>query len=141
MRRSLVSMAAVLLSGVISGANEKPPVVQEVIHSTQEKIKKAALAMFVPDGYSIDSDTAAQLKISRQWSSEETVTFNTEHWTNQPVTNCRHVLTLILLPGDHAISVTVHWDSACHVDGGPCGEFGVMIKKKIFSGCRSRWAT
>ena len=57
MHRSLMAMAAVLLSGVIGGANEKPPVVQDVIHATPEKIKKSALAMFVPDGYSIDSDT------------------------------------------------------------------------------------
>ncbi len=72
--------------------------------------------MFVPDGFSIDSDAASQLKISRQWSSEETVSLNTERWTNVPVSNCRHVLTLILLPGDHAINVTIHGDSACHVD-------------------------
>ncbi len=51
MRRSLIAMAAVLLSGVIGGANERAPVVQDVIHATPGKIKKAALAMFVPDGY------------------------------------------------------------------------------------------
>ena len=118
MRRSLVAMAAVLLSGVIGGANEKPPVVQEVIHATPDKIKKATLAMFVPDGYSMDSDTASQLKISRQWSSEETISFNTDHWTNAPVSNCRHVLTLILLPGDQPISVTMRLGNTCHADGG-----------------------
>ena len=120
MRRSLVAMAAVLLFGVTCGANERPSVVPDVIHATPEKIKKAALAMFVPHGYSIDSDTSSQLKISRQWSSEETIRFNTDHWTNGPVSNCQHVLTLILLPVglDQAISVTMHRDTVCHADGG-----------------------
>ena len=71
MRRLLVAMAALLLSVVIGGAQEKSPVVQAMIQAAPEKIKKAALAMFVPLGYSIDSDTASQLKISRPWSSEE----------------------------------------------------------------------
>jgi hypothetical protein len=65
MRRSLVALAAVSLSSAIGGASERPPLVQEVIHATPEKIKKAALAMFVPDGYTIDSDmqpTLANLK-------------------------------------------------------------------------------
>ena len=118
MRRSLMATAAVLIFGVIGGANEKPPVVQDVIHATPGKIKKAALAMLVADGYTIDSDTTSQLKISRQWSSEETIRFNTDHWTNAPVSNCRHVLTLILLPVDQAISVTMHRDTVCHADGG-----------------------
>ena len=120
MRRSLIAMAAVLLSGVIGGANEKPPVVQDVIHATPEKIKKAALAMLVPDGYTVAYYTASQLKISRQWSSEETIRFNTDHWTNAPVSNCQHVLTLILLPVDldEAISVTMRLGSTCHADGG-----------------------
>src|SRR5438876_3090248 len=81
---------------------------------------KTALAMFVSQAYRIDSNKAAVLRISRQWSSKETSNFNTEHWTNAPVSNCRHVLTLILLPvdRDQAISVTMHRDTACHADGG-----------------------
>jgi len=134
MHRPLIAMAAVLLSGVIGAANEKPPVVQEVIHATPENIKKAAVSVFVPDGYTIDSDKtalamfvsqafridsnkASVLRISRQWSSEETSSFNTEHWTNKPVSNCRHVLTLILLPGDQAINVTMRLATECHADG------------------------
>ena len=133
MRRSLIGMAAVLFSGVIGAANEKPPVVQEVIHATPEKIKNAAVSMFAPDGYAIDSDKtalamfaqayridsdkASVLRISRQWSSEETSSFNTEHWTDKPVSNCRRVLTFILLPGDQAISVTMHLATECHADG------------------------
>ncbi len=120
MRRPLIAMAAVLLSGAIGGANEKRPVVQEVIHATPEKIRKAALAMLVRDGHTVAYDTASQLRISRQWSSEETIRFNTDHWTNGPVSNCQHVLTLILLPVglDQAISVTMHRDTVCHADGG-----------------------
>src|SRR6266850_5940985 len=118
MRRSLVAMAAVLLSCVIGGANEKPPVVQDLIHATPEKIKKAALAMLVLDGYTVAYYTASQLRTSRQWSSEETIRFNTDHWTNAPVSNCQQVLTLILLPVDQAINVTMHWDTVCHADGG-----------------------
>ncbi len=75
MRRLLVAMAALLLSVVIGGAQEKSPVVQAMVQAAPEKIKKAALA-------------------------------------------CRDVHTLILLPGDRAISVTMHWDTVCHVDGG-----------------------
>jgi hypothetical protein len=116
-RRSLIAMAALLLPGVIDGAQERPPVVQAVIQGTPEKIQKAALAMFVPQGYSIDSDTASQLKISRLLSSEETITYNTDHWTNPPITNCRRVHTLVLLPGDQAISVAIDWDTVCHRDG------------------------
>jgi len=113
-----MAMAAVLLSCVIGGANERPPVVQDMIHATPEKIKKAALAMLVRDGYTVAYYMASQLKISRQWSSEETIRFNTDHWTNGPVSNCQHVLTLILLPVDQAINVTMHWDTVCHADGG-----------------------
>ncbi len=132
MRRSLIAMAAVLFSGVIGAANEKPPVVQEVIRATPENIKKAAVSMLVPDGYTIDSDKTAPvvfasayridsdkasvLRISRQWSSEETSSFNTEHWTNKPVSNCRRVLTFILLPGDQAISVKMRLSTECHAD-------------------------
>jgi hypothetical protein len=103
-------MSAVLLSGVIGGANETPPVVQEVIHATSEKVKKAALAMFVPDGYTIDSETASQLKISQPFSSEETNAYNTAHWTNPPVANCRRVRSLLLSPADQAINVTMVGD-------------------------------
>jgi hypothetical protein len=73
--------------------------------------------MFVPEGYSIDLDTASQLKISRPMSSEQIIRYNTDHWTNQPVTNCRRVHTLTLSPREQAISVTMLWDTVCHADG------------------------
>jgi hypothetical protein len=134
MRRSFIGIAAVLFSGVIGAANEKPSAVQEIIHATPENIKKAAVSMFVPNGYTIDSDKtalttfvsqaykidsnkASVLRIWRQWSSEETSNYNTEHWTNKPVSNCQHVLTLILLPGDQAINVTMSLGTECHADG------------------------
>ncbi len=134
MRRSFIGIAAVLFSGVIGAANEKPSAVQEIIHATPENIKKAAVSIFVPNGYTIDSDKtmltmflsraykidldkASVLRISRQWSSEETSNFNTEHWTNQPVSNCRHVLALILSPGDQAINATLSAGTECHADG------------------------
>jgi len=41
-------MAAVVVFWRHRRANEKPPVVQEVIHATPEKIKKGGLAMIVP---------------------------------------------------------------------------------------------
>jgi hypothetical protein len=129
MRKSLIGMAAVLFSGVIGVANDKPPVVQEVIHTTPENIKKAALSMFVPDGYTIDTDKTVLaaykidsnntpvLRISRPWTSEETSNFNTEHWTNKPLSNCRHVLALILSPGDQVTNVTMRLGTECHADG------------------------
>ena len=131
MRRLLVA-AVLLLSSSFGNAQEKQPV-HVVIQAAPEQIKKAALAMFVRNGYTIDSDKTAPvvfasayridsdkasvLRISRQWSSEETNSFNTEHWTNKPVSNCRRVLTFILLPGDQAISVTTRLGTECHADG------------------------
>jgi len=117
MRKSLVAMAALLLSVVIGGAQVRPLVAQAGIQAAPERIKKAALAMFEPQGYSIDLDTAAELKISRVLSSEEIISYNTAHWTNPPVANCRRVHTFILSPADQAISVTMLWDTACHADG------------------------
>ena len=117
MYRLLVAMAVLLLSGMIGGAQEKGPVVQNVVHATPEKINKAALTMFVSRGYSLDSDTGLQLKVSQPLSSDEIASYNTAHWTNRPVANCRRVLTLISLPGDQATSVTMHWDTVCHSDG------------------------
>ena len=134
MHRPLLAMTAMFLTGVIGVANEKPPIVQEVIHAAPEKIKKVAISMFVSDGYTIDSDKtalaafawrayridsdkASVLTLSRQWSTEETSSFNTEHWTNKPVSNCRHMVTLVLLPGDQAINVTMRLGTECHADG------------------------
>jgi hypothetical protein len=83
MRRSLVA-AVLLLSSSLGNAQEKQPV-HVVIQAAPEQIKKAALAMFVRNGYSLDSDTASQLKISKPFTTEETDAYNTAHWTIPPV--------------------------------------------------------
>ncbi len=114
---ALVATAALLLLSVIGRTQEKTPVVQTVIKATSEKVEKAALATFVSHGYSIDSDVTAQVKASQPVSNEETAAYNTEHWTNQPVANCRRVVTLTLLPGDQAISVSARLNTVCHSDG------------------------
>jgi hypothetical protein len=116
MRRSLVA-AVLLLSSSIGNAQEKQPV-RVVIQAAPEQIKKAALAMFVRNGYSLDSDTASQLKISKPFTTEETDAYNTAHWTNPPIANCRGVRTFLLSPADHAISVAMLSETVCHSDGG-----------------------
>jgi hypothetical protein len=88
-----------------------------VIKAAPEKVEKVARTTFVSRGYSIDSDTTAQLKASQPLSSEEIATYNTDHWTNLPVANCRRVYTLTLLSGDQAVSVTAHLHTVCHADG------------------------
>jgi hypothetical protein len=117
MRRSFVALATVFLTCAISGASEKPPVVQDVIHATQEKIKKAARSMFVPEGFTIDSETLSQLEVSRPVSSEEMARYNTENWTNQSVSNCRRMLTLIMSPENQATNVTIRLGTVCHTNG------------------------
>jgi len=116
MYKSLVAIAVLSLSGVVAGAQEQTSVVQTVIHATPEKTNKATLAVFAEHGYSIDSDTALQLKVSQPLSSEEVASYNTDHWTNRPVANCRRVFTLIFLPEEQATRVTMHGDTVCHAD-------------------------
>jgi hypothetical protein len=112
MRRSLI-VAVLLLSGFLGNAQE----LRVVIRTAPEPIKKAALAMFVRHGYSIDSDTQSQLKLSKPFSEDETAAYNTAHWTNQPVANCRHVHTFLLSPTDAATSVTMATEMVCHYNG------------------------
>ena len=97
MRKSLVSVVVLLISGYVGNAQDKPPI-HVVIQAAPEQIKKAAMAMFARTGYSLDSDTATQLKISKAFSEEETAAYNTAHWTNQPVANCRLVHLFLLSP-------------------------------------------
>jgi hypothetical protein len=82
-----------------------------------ERGKKAALATLAPEGYMIDSDTASQLSFSRTMSREEIARYNTENWTNSPVSNCRHILTLILTPDSQATTVTISSGIVCRADG------------------------
>jgi len=116
MRRSLIAAVVLLLSGLVANGQEKPPV-HVIIQAAPEQIKKATLAMFVRSGYSLDSETASQLKISQPLSSEETDAYNTAHWTNPPVANCRRVHSFLLSSADHATSVAMITETACHTDG------------------------
>jgi hypothetical protein len=115
MHKPLVAAGLFLLCGFVS-AQEKPTV-HVVIQAPAEQIKKAALAMFVQTGYSLDSNTASQLKISQPFSTEETDAYNTANWTNPPVSNCRHVQTFLLSPVDHATGVAMISEMVCHRDG------------------------
>ena len=116
MRKSFVAAAVLLLSSSVGNAQQKQPV-NVVIQAAPEQIKKAALAMFARNGYSLDSETASQLKISQPLTTEETDAYNTANWTNPPVSNCRHVQTFLLSPVDHATGVAMVSDLVCHRDG------------------------
>jgi hypothetical protein len=115
MRKSFVAVAVLLLSSSVGNAQQKQPV-NVVIQAAPEQIKKAALALFARTGYSLDSETASQLKISKPFTTEETDSYNTAHWTSPPVANCRLVHSFLLSPADHAISVTMLSDTVCHTD-------------------------
>jgi len=116
MRKSLVAIAVVLLSGSIGSGQDKRPI-HVVIHAAPTQIKKAALAMFEPNGYRLDSDTSSQLKISKPFTGEETAAYNTAHWTSQPLANCRHVNTFSLSPTDDSVDVALERFMECRSDG------------------------
>lgn len=65
----------------------------------------------------MDSANTTQLKISKPFSEEETAAYNTAHWTNQPVANCRHIQTLLLAPADERTTVTMTPGMVCHTEG------------------------
>jgi hypothetical protein len=114
MQKSLVATGFLLLSACFGSAQSTPTRV--MIQGTPEQIKKVALAMFARSGYSMDSANTTQLKISKPFREEETTAYNTGHWTNQPVANCRHVQTL-LLAADEGTAVTMAQGMVCHTDG------------------------
>lgn len=117
MRESLVSVVVLLISGCVGNAQDNPPI-HFVIQAAPEQIKKAAMAMFARTGYSQDSDTANQLKISKAFSEEETAAYNTVHWTNQPVANCRLVHLFLLSRTDDGTGVTMTTVMVCHTADG-----------------------
>jgi len=124
--KSLVAVAVLLLSGSVGSTQEKAPI-HVVIQATSEQIKKAAMAMFGRQGYTVDSDVAliecnpcrpgTVLKISKPFSDDETAAYNTAHWTNQPVANCRHVQEFLLSAADEGTSVMMTPGMVCHTDG------------------------
>jgi hypothetical protein len=115
MQKSLAATAVLLLSACIGSAQDKSAI-QVTIGASPEQIKKAALTMFTRSGYSIDSETPTQLKISKPFSDEETAAYNTAHWTNQPVANCRHVHTFLMSPADGSTNVTMTTEMVCYYD-------------------------
>lgn len=115
MQKSLAAIAVLLLSACIGSAQDKSAT-QVTIAASPEQIKKAALTMFAPSGYSVDSVTPTRLKISKPLSDEETATYNTAHWTNPPVANCRHVHTFLMSPTDDSTNVTMATEMVCRYD-------------------------
>ena len=125
MRKSLVSVAFLLLSGYFGNAQDRSPI-HIVIQAAPEQIKKAAMAMFRRQGYTLDSDVAliecnpcrpgTVLKISKPFSDDETAAYNTAHWTNQPVANCRHIQEFLLFAADEGTSVMMTPGMVCHTD-------------------------
>src|SRR5260370_8121850 len=78
MRKSLVSVAVLLLSGYFGNAQDKSPI-HVAIQAAPEQIKKAAMPMFARNGYSLDSATPTQLKISNHFTQQNTPPYNTTH--------------------------------------------------------------
>ena len=137
MHRPLVAMGVLLLSGFVAYAQEQLPLpfpfnriptqIHVVIQASAEQVKKAALAMFVRKGYSLDSDKALQevpemmkktaFRISKPFTGEETDAYNTAHWTNPPVSDCRHVHAFLFSPEHLATNVTMVSEMVCHRDG------------------------
>ena len=75
------------------------------------------MVVLARNGYTVDSDTTTQLKISKPFGDDETAAYNTAHWTSQPVANCRHVPTFLLSPADEGTSVTMTTGMVCHTHG------------------------
>jgi hypothetical protein len=115
MQKSLAATAILLLSACIGSAQDKSAI-HVTIGASPEQIKKAALTMFTRSGYSVASETPTQLKISKPFSDEETATYNTAHWTNEPVANCRHVHTFLMSATDDSTNVTMATEMVCYYD-------------------------
>jgi hypothetical protein len=117
MKRSLLASATLLLSCCMGIAQGKESA-RVVIAGAPEQIKRAAVAMFARNGFSRDFETAAEVRISKPSSAEEMAAFNTAHWTNEPMANCRHVQIFSLSPTDGMVTVSVASEMACHPSDG-----------------------
>lgn len=115
MRKSLLA-AAVSLAALAGNAQEKPRV-HLVIQAQPQQIRKAATTTFLRNGYSVDSESASQLKVSRPFTTDETNSYNTAHWTNLPVANCRHQDTFRFSPADGGTNVDMDSLMVCRSDG------------------------
>lgn len=133
MRKLLVSVVVLLISGYVGNAQDKPPI-HVVIQAAPEQIKKAAMAMFGRQGYTVDSDTANQLKISKAFSEEETAAYNTAHWTNQPVATCRLVHLFLLSSAHEGTGVTMTTVMVCHAAD------GTWLIRRAYDQRETEWA-
>lgn len=115
MRKSLLA-AALSLAALAGNAQEKPRV-HQVIQAQPEQIRKAATTTFLRNGYSVDSASASQLKVSRPFTAAETDAYNTAHWTNLPVANCRHQDTFRFSPAASGTNVDMDSLMVCRSDG------------------------
>jgi len=129
MRKSLV-VAALVLASCCIGRSQDKPADHVVIQGSPEQIKKAAVVIFARDGFSLESKTASQLKMSKPLSAEETAAYNTAHWTNEPVANCRHVHILSWSPSDGAVAVAVESEMACNPSAGKSLYFRTSHEKE-----------
>ena len=91
---------------VVRNASQKTPHI--FVQAGPGEIKTQALAMFEPEDYSIDSETASELKISRPLSSEEAARLT------QPGIICRRLRSLLLSNADQGTSVAMTEETVCH---------------------------
>jgi hypothetical protein len=91
--------------GVVRYAAQKTPHI--LIQAGPGEIKTEALAMFAPEGYSIDLQTASELKISRPLSSEEQARLT------QPGIVCRRIRSLLLSNADQGTNVAITEETVC----------------------------
>ena len=91
--------------GVVRKASQKTPHI--LVQTGPGEIKAEALAMFEPEGYSVDSETASELRIFRPLSSQEAA-----HFT-QPGIVCRRVRSLLLSNADQGTSVAMAEQTVC----------------------------
>jgi hypothetical protein len=93
-------------SGAVIIAPQKPSHV--LIQAPPEQIKKSVLALFAQDGYSVESDTASDLKISVPFSVAER-----SARIRNPETTCRHVRSFLFSPADQGTTVIMVSESVC----------------------------
>lgn len=135
---AIVALVAVVAS--VAWAKDKPQAPHIAIQAGVDKIHAAALAEFVPHNYSIDSDTPAQLRISRPMTTVEVLSWQSDHMILGPSTECRRVHSLIFIPSADAIDVTMQWETVCPQPRG--GEFrAANDKKKELEWMQSELAT
>jgi hypothetical protein len=87
-----------------------PNVPHVVIDAAQDEIRKKALAILAAAGYSIDAETASELKISKPYTPQEMARFT------QPGIVCQHIAAVNFSPKARATAVTMNSETVCHRD-------------------------